>query len=81
MMLACKDYQTEKEHKNTGLSRNYHKENEYPVSGLILLPEEETPAEIWGQWLLWYIKEHKRLFYVNLLTEGKSSSYLADINE
>lgn len=28
-----------------------------------------------------YIKEHKRLLYVNLLTSGKLNSYLADINE
>ena len=30
---------------------------------------------------MWYIKEHKWLFYVNLLTSGKLNSYLADINE
>lgn len=28
-----------------------------------------------------YIKEHKRLFYVNLLTSGRLNTYLADINE
>jgi len=28
-----------------------------------------------------YIKEHKRLFYTNLLTSGKLNRYLADINE
>ncbi len=28
-----------------------------------------------------YIKEHKRLFYVNLLTSGGLNSYLADINK
>lgn len=27
-----------------------------------------------------YIKEHKRLFYVNLLTSGKLNSYLAEID-
>ncbi len=46
------------------------------------LPEKETkPVGIWGQRHLRYIKEHKRLFYVNLLTSGKLNSYLADINE
>lgn len=29
----------------------------------------------------WYIKEHKRLFYVDLLTSGKLNRYLANINE
>lgn len=28
-----------------------------------------------------YIKDHKQLFYVNLLISGKLNSYLADINE
>lgn len=28
-----------------------------------------------------YVKEHRRLFYGNLLTSGKLNSYLADINE
>lgn len=28
-----------------------------------------------------YIKEYKRLFYVNLLTSGRLNSYLANINE
>ncbi len=46
-----------------------------------LPPEEEMPIGIWGQRHLRYIKEHKRLFYVNLLTSGGLNSYLADINE
>ncbi len=45
------------------------------------LPEEEKPIGIWGQRHLRYIKEYKRLFYVNLLTSGKLNSYLADLNE
>lgn len=28
-----------------------------------------------------YIKEHKRLFYFNLLTSGRLNNYLANINE
>jgi hypothetical protein len=43
-------------------------------------PEEERPIGIWGQRHLRYIKEHKRLFYVNLLTSGKLNSYLAEID-
>lgn len=59
----------------------YHEENGYLISDLTLPPEEETPIGIWGQRHLRYIREHKRLFYVNLLTSGKLNSYLADINE
>lgn len=35
---------------------------------------------IWGQRHLWYIKQHKRVFYANLLTSCKLNSYLADID-
>ena len=59
----------------------YHEENGYLIPDLILPTEEEKPIGIWGQRHLRYIKEHKRLFYVNLLTSGKLNSYLADINE
>ena len=59
----------------------YHEENGYLIPDLTLPPEEEKSSGIWGQRHLRYIKEHKRLFYVNLLTSGKLNSYLADINE
>ena len=59
----------------------YHEENGYLIPDLTLPPEEEKSIGIWGQRHLRYIKEHKRLFYVNLLTSGKLNSYLADINE
>ena len=45
------------------------------------LPETETQSiGIWGQRHKRYLKEHKRLFYSNLLTSGKLDSYLADID-
>lgn len=59
----------------------YHEENGYLIPDLTLPTEEEKPIGIWGQRHLRYIKEHKWLFYVNLLTSGKLNSYLADINE
>ncbi len=59
----------------------YQLQGEYYLPCLTLPPEEEKPIGIWGQRHLRYIKEHKRLFYVNLLTSGKLSSYLAGINE
>lgn len=46
------------------------------------LPEEETqPIGIWGQRHKRYLKEHKKATYASLLTSGKLSSYLADIDE
>lgn len=59
----------------------YHEENGYLIPNLTLPPEEEKPIGIWGQRHLRYIKEHKRLFYTNLLTSGKLNYYLSDINE
>ncbi len=59
----------------------YHEENGYLIPDLTLPPEEEKPIGIWGQRHLRYIKGHKRLFYVNLLTSDRLNSYLADINE
>ncbi len=59
----------------------YHEENGYLIPDLTLPTEEEKPIGIWGQRHLRYIKEHKRLFYVNLLTSSKLNAYLADINE
>lgn len=59
----------------------YHEENGYLIPDLTLPTEEKKPIGIWGARHLRYIKEHKRLFYVNLLTSGKLNSYLANINK
>ena len=36
---------------------------------------------VWGQRHLRYIRQHKKVFYTNLLTSGKLQSYLADVEE
>ena len=36
---------------------------------------------MWGQRHLRYIRQHKKVFYTNLLTSGKLQSHLADIEE
>ena len=59
----------------------YHEENGHLIPDLTLPTEEEKTIGIWGQRHLRYIKEHKRLFYVNLLTSEKLNSYLADIDK
>ena len=58
----------------------YHEENGYLIPDRTL-PTEEKTIGIWEQRHLRYIKEHKRLFYVNLLTSGKLNSYIANTNE
>ncbi len=59
----------------------YELQGKYYLPCLTLPPEEEKPIGIWGQRHLRYIKKHKQLFYVNLLTSGGLNSYLAGINE
>jgi len=43
-------------------------------------PEQE-PIGIWGQRHLHYLKNHRKLLYINLLTSGKLNTYLADIDK
>ena len=65
--------------ENNGLW--YELQGDYYLPCLSLSEEEQKPVEIWGQRHLKYIKEHKRTFYVNLLTACKLNSYLADIDK
>ena len=60
----------------------------YELQGDYYIPCLELPAEkeerhigIWGQRHLRYIREHKKVFYINLLTSGKLQSHLADVEE
>ena len=43
-------------------------------------PEEDRPIGVWGQRHLRYLKEHRRVRYANLLTNGELNAYLADID-
>ncbi len=42
-------------------------------------PEQE-PIGIWGQRHLRYLKNHRKVLYINLLTSGKLNNYLANID-
>lgn len=59
----------------------YEKQGDYYLPCLSLPEEEQKPVGIWGKRHLRYIKQHKRIFYANLLTTCKLNSYLADIDE
>lgn len=54
---------------------------DYYLPDLVLPAEEEKPVGIWGQRHLRYLKEHKRLVYLNLLARGRLNKYLASIDE
>lgn len=57
------------------------------VGDYYLIAEDDEPDEeqkligIWGQRHLHYLKNHRKLLYINLLTSGKLNSYLADVDQ
>lgn len=60
----------------------------YELQGDYYIPCLELPTEkeerhigAWGQRHLRYIRECKKIFYINLLTSGKLQSYLAEVEE
>lgn len=59
----------------------YEKKGDYYIPCLKLPEEKNKPIGIWGQRHLRYIKQHKRVFYANLLTACKLNNYLANIDE
>ena len=59
----------------------YELQGDYYLPCLSLPEEKQKPVGVWGQRHLRYIKEHKRTFYVNLLTSCKLNSYLVDIDK
>ncbi len=59
----------------------YEKRGDYYLPCLELPEQENKTIGIWGQRHLRYIKQHKRVFYTNLLTSCKLNSYLADIDK
>ena len=59
----------------------YELNGDYYIPCLTLPAEEEQTIGIWGQRHLRYLKEYHRAAYTNLLTSGRLSTYLAEIDE
>ena len=64
--------------KNNGLW--YERQGNYYIPCLAVQAEEEKPIGLWGRRHLQYIKQERKLQYMELLTSGRLNSYLADIN-
>ena len=66
--------------EQTGISYTLHGDYYLPD---IALPDEEKGVEIgvWGQRHLRYIKQNRKILYLNLLTSGKLNRYLADLDK
>ena len=69
--------------------RIYNEKNgiRYTLQGNYYLPdlkhpdEENKPIGLWGQRHARHLKQNHKVLYMNLLTSGKLSSYLADIDK
>ena len=58
----------------------YEQQGDYRLPCLTIPAEKEQPIGIWGQRHGRYLKEHHRILYYSLLTDGKLNSYLTDID-
>lgn len=58
----------------------YELQDDYYIPCLDLPAEKEVMhIEVWGQRHLRYIREHRKVFYTNLLISGKLQSYLSEV--
>ena len=59
----------------------YELQGDYYLPCLKLPEEEQQPIGIWGQRHLRYIKQNRKMLYLNLLTSGKLNGYLSDLDK
>ncbi len=59
----------------------YELQGDYYIPCLKLPEEEQQPIGVWGQRHLRYIKQNRKILYLNLLTNGKLNGYLADLDK
>ena len=59
----------------------YELQGDYYIPCLTLHNKKQVEIGVWGQRHLRYIKQHRKVRYTNLLTSGKLSGYLADIDK
>ena len=59
----------------------YELQGDYYIPCLKLPEEEQQSIGVWGQRHLRYIKQNRKVLYLNLLTSGKLTGYLADIDK
>ena len=59
----------------------YELQGDYYIPCLKLPEEEQQHIGVWGQRHLRYIKQNRKVLYLNLLTSGKLNGYLADLDK
>lgn len=62
------------------LGGTYEQQGDYFLPCLTLPAEKEHHIGVWGQRHLRYLKEYRRVTYLNLLTSGRLDTYLAEID-
>lgn len=63
------------------LGGTYKQQGDYFLPCLTLPAEKEHHIGVWGQRHLRYLKEYRRVTYLNLLTSGRMNIYLAEIDK
>ena len=58
----------------------YTQVGDYLLPNLILPEQQGQPIGVWGQRHARYLKQHRKIIYMNLLTSGKLNNYLVDID-
>lgn len=59
----------------------YELQGDYYLPCLALPEEENQSIGVWGQRHARYLKEHRKVLYMNLLTSGKLNAHLAEIDK
>ena len=59
----------------------YELQGDYYIPCLKLPEEKQQSIGVWGQRHLRYIKQNRKVLYLNLLTSGKLNGYLADLDK
>ena len=59
----------------------YELQGDYYLPCLKLPEGEQQPVVLWGQRHLQYIKQNRKVFYLNLLTSGKLNGYLSVLDK
>lgn len=62
------------------LGGRYERQGDYFIPCIALPAEKEQPIGLFGRRHLDYLKQYRRVTYINLLTSGRLISYLADID-
>lgn len=63
------------------LGGKYERRGDYLIPCLTVPTEEEQPIGIWGQWHFDYLKQYRKVTYINFLTSGSLNTYLDEIDK